>query len=149
MGTASDWLLRFLVHPQPDIHLAQLGSGFIQQPTPALSAAVFELCDALGISGITSIPAPPRESAVFTGPLPGSKVDPELLTRGCWALALLTEFYRAGPLGAANSPITRLDQSRSLDLLALASPAALEQLTQIRHVFETALLPELADWRRP
>jgi hypothetical protein len=79
--------------------------------------------------------------------VPGSTIDPELLDRGCWALALLTEFYRAGPMRAGNSPIAQLPPAPAPDLLALATPAALEQLAQFRHVFETVLIPQLATWR--
>jgi hypothetical protein len=149
VGTAADWLLRFLVHPQPDLHLALDGSDFVPQSSPALAVALHEMCEALGIPGVTSIPAPPPESKTFPGPLPGTTIDTGLLARGCWALALLTEFYRAGPLRAANSPVARLGHADAAGLLALATPAALDQLGKIRDVFETALIPRLADRRGP
>jgi hypothetical protein len=81
----------------------------------------------------------------FIGPVPGSTVDAELLARACWALALLTEFYRAGPWKAANSPIASFADVEVADLLTLATPAALRQLAQIREVFETKLIPRLAN----
>jgi hypothetical protein len=87
---------------------------------------------------------PPRASErTFTDPFAGSTVEPELLVRGCWALALLTEFYRADPAAAANSPLSRLDGDTP-DLRALASPAALDQLAQFRTACEQVLLPALA-----
>jgi len=149
VGTAADWLLRFLVHPQPDLHLALVGSALIPQSSPTLALGVMELCKALGIEGVTRIPPPAAESLTFAGPVPGSTIDAELLARGCWALALLTEFFRAGPLSAANSPLISLGNAKAADLLTLATPAALAQLAEIREVFETALIPRLAQRRGP
>jgi hypothetical protein len=142
VGTACDWLLRFLVHPQPDVSLALTGGGFIPQHLPGLGAALFDLCDSLGIPTGGSMP-PPASERTFTGPVGGSTVEPEVLARGCWALALLTEFYRAGPVAAANSPLSRLG-GETPDLLALASPAALDQLAKFRTACEQILLPALA-----
>jgi len=56
VGTAADWLLRFLVYPQPDVRLALSGASFIPQYTPGLSAALFEMCGALGLSSGTTFP---------------------------------------------------------------------------------------------
>jgi hypothetical protein len=80
----------------------------------------------------------------FTGPVAGASVDEELLTRGCWALALATEAFRSAQ-AAAVGPLARF-HGRPLTadaLLALAPPAALDQLAQFRHVFETTLIPQL------
>ena len=81
-----------------------------------------------------------------SGPLRGSDADPEHLARACWVLALLTEVYRRGPMVAALGPLGRFRDRRppADELLALAPPAALGQLTAFRQVFETALLPKLA-----
>lgn len=144
VGTACDWLLRYLVHPQPDVHLALMGGGFIPQHGPDLAVALFEMCDTLGIPTGGTMPPARTSAATFTGPVAGSTIEPELLARGCWALALLTEFYRAGPAAAANGPLGHLDAASTPDLLALASPAAIDQLTQLRRVLEQALLPGLA-----
>jgi len=144
VGTACDWLLRYLLHPQPDVRLALMGAGFIAQNGPGLSLALFELCDILGIPTSGTMPPPQASPRTFTGPVPGSTIEPELLARGCWALALLTEFYRAGPVAAAGGPLGRLDADAKPDLLALASPAALDQIAQLRRVLEQALLPALA-----
>lgn len=147
VGTAADWLLRFLVHPEPDVTLALIGSGLIPQRSHALAVGITELCGALGVKGVMSLQSAASETASFMGPVPGSTVDAELLARGCWALALLTEFYRAGPLKAVNSPVARLRSATAADLLTLATPAALDQLAQIREVFETVLVPRLTECR--
>lgn len=42
----------------------------------------------------------PGEPA-FAGPVPGNGADPEHLARACWALALFTEVFRAGPAATA------------------------------------------------
>jgi len=144
VGTACDWLLRYLVHPQPDVHLALMGGAFIDQPGPGLAVAMFEMCETLGIPTGGTMPPAKASAPTFTGPIAGSTIEAELLARGCWALALLTEFYRAGPIAAASGPLGHLDADARPDLLALASPAAIDQLTQLRRVFEEALLPRLA-----
>jgi hypothetical protein len=149
VGTAAEWLFRFLAHPQPDMRLALLGSSFVPQHLPGLALGVLDLSAALGLPEITSFSPPPGDPVTFTGPVPGSTVEPELLARGCWALALLTEFYRAGPARAANSPLAQLPHAAAPDLLALATPAALDQLAQFRQVFETTLMPQLAAWNGP
>src|SRR5258708_5829743 len=97
VGTACDWLLRFLVHPQPDVHLALMGGGFVPQHGPGLGVALFEMCDTLGIPTGGTMPPARASTPTFTGPVPGSTIEPDLLARGCSALALLTAFYRARP----------------------------------------------------
>src|SRR5262249_14261442 len=87
----------------------------------------------------------------FTGPLPGSAAPPELLARAAWALALLTEVYRAGPMALAAGPLGQLSGGpiTAADLLGLAPPAGLDQLARFRQVFQTALLPQLAARQGP
>lgn len=80
----------------------------------------------------------------FTGPTPGSSADPELLYRGCWGLALLTEVYRRGPDIAAAGPIGRLPDGSVRSLLEAVPNAGLEQLAALRGVMESALLPAIA-----
>jgi len=100
-----------------------------------------------GIAGALGVPLPlrpPERVRVFTGPVPGSAADPGLLARSCWALALLTEASPRrsrdrGPLGRFRGGSVSGD-----DLLGLVPPAGLTQLSEFRHVFETALLPQLA-----
>ena len=148
VGTACDWLLRFLVHPQPDVHVALMGGAFIPRAGDGygLDVALFEMYETIGIP-IVGVMPPMASATTFLGPLPGSAMEPGLLARACWALALLTEFYRAGPAAAADGPLGRLDPARPLDLLALASPAAIDQLARLRAVLEQCLLPRLATRR--
>ena len=144
VGTAADWLLRFLLHPRPDIHLAVAGA------VVATRAGITVLPALADIAARLTVPfpkRPPERVQVFTGPVPGNAADPDLLARSCWALALLTEVFRSGPAAAAAGPLGRVRARRGISaasLLELAPAAGLDQLTRFRHVFETALLPQLA-----
>jgi hypothetical protein len=84
IGTAADWMMRFLLHPNPSLRLAAQGASLCGM-LPALK----ELAFTLGF----------RDSGTeqFTGPAQGSGAEPDLLYRACWGLALLTEVYRRGP----------------------------------------------------
>ena len=172
IGGAADWLLRFLAFPHPDVHLAMAGAG--RYLGPRMMRATAELAALLG-AALSPYPGPvatpdPYDAAVlmevndliapmgtatagpatFTGPLPGSDVDAELLTRGCWALALLTEAFRSMQAATAG-PLSRF-QGRTVtadDLLALAPPAGLDQLARFREVFQSTLLPQLASRTGP
>jgi hypothetical protein len=83
--------------------------------------------------------------------VPGCDAEPELLARSCWALALLTEAYRGGPMMAIQGPLGRLQGSKASadDLLGLIPQPGLNQLAQFRQVFERILKPGLATWRGP
>jgi hypothetical protein len=172
IGGAADWLLRFLACPHPDVHLAMAGAGMylgprmmrataelavllgaalrpypgpVATPDPYDAAVLMEVSDLIAPMG--TAPAGPT---TFTGPLPGSDVDAELLARGCWALALLTEAFRSMQAATAG-PLSRF-QGRTVtadDLLALAPPAGLDQLARFREVFQSALLPQLASRTGP
>jgi len=135
VGGAADWLLRFMVCPDPSMDLALAGAGYLG---PGMMMAVIDLAGMLGAK--TS----PNRSAGFTGPVAGSRTDQELLARGCWALALVTEAFRAAQ-AAAVGPLARFHGGPvTADvLLALAPPAGLDQLARFRHVFEATLIPQL------
>jgi hypothetical protein len=167
VGTAADWLLRFLLHPAPDVSLAMAGAAEVggrplMRPVAGLAAALGATCryrggvagslagyeEAAGAGLVT--PGHGRQgrdvSFTFTGPAAGSTAEPGLLARGCWALALLTELFRAGRVALIIGPLGRLDLAREVttaDLLALAPEAGRAQLAGFRRVFETALLPRL------
>jgi hypothetical protein len=160
-GGAVDWLIRFLVNPKPDLHLA-LNPGVGAHLVPAgpdgtanaadMAAGARRMAGAIGeLAGLLRAPLPTRDATesftVYAGPLMPTRVDPELLSRGCWALALLTEVYRCGLM--PGSPLLTLDHRdlRAEDLLALAPEAALVQLAQLRQVAEDALLPALCQRR--
>lgn len=64
MGTAADWLLRFLVHPQPDLHLARQGAGACRICGVDVTVALAELTAELDLAG----GAPEPVFTEFTGP---------------------------------------------------------------------------------
>lgn len=149
VGTAADWLLRFLLHPQPDLHLAMLGTVQCARVNINLSGALDEIIESVGASrpSIAEYTVFERREVTFIGPQPSSTIDPEQLGRCCWALALLTESWRGGPVVAAMGPLGRFrDQGhvRGNDLLDLVSQAGIDQLARFRHVFESVLIPHLA-----
>jgi hypothetical protein len=109
LGCAFDWMVRFLVCPEPDVHLAVLGVTHMR----SLGSAQRDLASSLGTNLTERVTR-------FTGPQAGTRIDPDLLARGCWALALLTELYRVGlrpesPLAELTARTVSPDQ-----LLALA-----------------------------
>lgn len=144
LGGAADWLLRFLVSSRPSLHLAALGTTLFGNMRSALE----ELAGMLGMTDLDLN----RSSATFTGPALGTDADPDLLARACWALALMTEIYRAGPAAAMAGPLAPYTGRfaalpSAAELLELTPHTALSQLTDFRRVFETALLPALAGRR--
>jgi len=167
IGGAADWLLRFLTFSHPDAHLAmagaarhlgprmmrataelaaRLGAVLRPYPGPVVTLEPPESADLAEISDLLApVEAAPPGTVAFTGPVSGSDLDPELLARGCWALALLTEAFRSmqaatmGPLSRFQGAVVTAD-----DLLALAPPAGLDQLAQFREVYQDCLIPRLA-----
>jgi hypothetical protein len=135
-GGAADWLLRFMVRPDPSVDLALAGAVSLGR---GMMMAIIDLAGMLGAE--TS----PDRPAGFTGPVAGSIVDQETLARGCWALTLATEAFRSSQ-AAAMGPLARFRGGpvTADALLSLAPPAGLDQLIRFRHVFETALIPQLA-----
>ncbi|OKI81192.1 hypothetical protein A6A27_40520 [Micromonospora sp. CB01531] len=137
IGSAFDWMVRFMVHPRPDLRLALIGVRI-----PRVRQAVHELALMLDYpdrDGSGSV-----GTARFSGPVAGSEADHQLLARACWALALLTDLYRVGP--TPGSPLMAL-APRSITaekLLDLASPEAVEELRALRASADRILLPALA-----
>jgi len=131
IGTATDWVMRFLVHPNPSLLLAARGAALCGM-LPVLK----ELAFMLGF----------RDGGTekFTGPARSSGAAPDLLHRACWGLALLTEVYRRGPGIAAIGPIGRLPHRSARSLLDAAPDAGLNQLAALQNVMESALLPAIA-----
>ena len=155
-GTAADWLLRFLAHPQPDMRLPLAGVMNCAEAGINLLGAFAQVLDGVGIprsltaADLRSVSgvAGSRSRDRFTGPIAGNAADPALLYRACWATALLTEVFRGGPNVALRGPLSRFADRRNAtgdDLLAIAPPAAVSQLAQFREVFTTVLLPQLAN----
>jgi hypothetical protein len=161
LGTAADWLLRFLLHTRPSLKQAAVGAALsgsrragqrgiagapVRGPDVGMLAALGEIARSLGLARDEMAA---KGEATFTGPLRGSDADPEQLARACWVLALLTEVFRGGPMVAALGPLGRFHDPRpsTEQLLALAPPAALSQLAAFRQVFQTALVSKLAGRR--
>jgi hypothetical protein len=132
IGTATDWLMRFLVHPSPTLVLAAHGASVCRM-LPALKELAFMLGYQNG------------GAEAFTGPARGSGAEPSLLHRACWALALLTEVYRRGPEIVLNGPLGRLRDKSARSLLDAAPAAGLGQLAALRRALESGLLPAVAD----
>ena len=131
IGTAADWMMRFLAHPNPSLRLAAQGASLCEM-LPALK----ELAFMLGFQD--------GGAEEFTGPAQRAGAEPELLYRACWGLALLTEVYRRGPGIAAVGPLSRIPDASANSLLEAAPQAGLGQLAALRDVMESALLPAIA-----
>src|SRR5712691_897169 len=127
IGTAADWMMRFVVHPAPSLGLAAQGAALCGM-LPALK----ELAFTLGFRDLGT--------EQFTGPARGTGIEPDLLYRACWGLSLLTEVYRRGPDIAAIGPIGRLPRKSARSLLESVPDAGLDQLAALRGVMESALL---------
>jgi hypothetical protein len=147
LGTAADWLLRFLLEPTPSLQPASTVARVFGLRT-GMSRAFTEMAAALGLSA--SAMAATGDGG-FDGPMAGSDADPEYLARACWVLALFTEMFRAGPTVTVAGPLAQFRfkgvSVGADELLSLAPEAALSQLAAFRRVFETALIPRLATWQ--
>ncbi|GIF63901.1 hypothetical protein Ais01nite_19360 [Asanoa ishikariensis] len=131
IGSAFDWMVRFMTHPRPDLRLALRGAR-----TPAVRVAVRELALMLGYR---EDPGTPR----FEGPVSDTEIDHELLARACWSLALLTDVYRVGLV--PGSPLAELGSSVTADrLLELAPLNAIDELRELRASAQSTLMPALA-----
>jgi hypothetical protein len=144
IGTAADWLLRFMLYSRPSLKLAATGAALCGSRS-GMAEALIEIAESLGYNAEAVLDMGTTD---FTGPTSGSDADPDQLFRACWTLALLTEMFR-NPIAAIRGPLERFRSHRASrdELLALASPAALDQLAAFREVFASTLLPQLA--RRP
>jgi len=141
VGTAADWLMRFMLHPRPSLKLAAAGAVLCGRRS-GMVEALMEIAGSLGYNPEAVMEA---DAIDFIGPVEGNDADPGQLASSCWALALLTEMYR-NPMAAMLGPLGRFRGHHALagELLDLASPAALGQLAAFREVFTSRLLPQLA-----
>ena len=140
LGTAADWLLRYLAHPAVDYSLAIAGAQLARSRGVDATGALAALSD-LTTDESAGNPAGFDGPATFP-PCP----DRDLVARTSWALALLTAVCRGGPAEVDRGELRRLrgQAATPADLLALAPPPALGQLACFRQVFEQRLLPQLA-----
>jgi hypothetical protein len=141
VGTAADWLLRFMLYPQPSLKLAAAGAALCGRRS-GMVEALLEIAESLGYDPDAVLAVSTTD---FTGPIKGNDIDPNQLASACWALALLTEMFR-NPMVAMTGPLGRFrDHYGSAgELLDLASPTALGQLAAFREVFASTLCRQLA-----
>ncbi len=141
VGTAADWLLRFMLHPRPSLTLPATGAALCGRGSGVVEAFM-EIAESLGYDPDAALDTSATD---FTGPIGGNDADPDQLANACWALALLTEMFR-NPMVAIRGPLERFQDHRASasELLGLASPAAVGQLAAFREVFASTLLPQLA-----
>jgi hypothetical protein len=140
VGTAADWLLRFMLYPRPSLTLAATGAALCGSRS-GMVEVLMEIAESLGYSPDAVLDVSATD---FSGPVAGNGADPAQLASVCWALALLTDMYR-NPMAAMMGPLGRFQGHRASasGLLGLASPAALAQLAAFREVFASTLLPPL------
>jgi hypothetical protein len=141
VGTAADWLLRFMLHPRPSLALAARGAVLCGRRSGMIEALI-EIAESIGYAPEAVLDV---SIADFTGPISGNDADAGHLASACWAFALLTEMYR-NPMAAMLGPLGRFRGHgvSGSELLELASSAALDQLAAFRDVFASTLLPQLA-----
>jgi hypothetical protein len=141
VGTAADWLLRFMLHPRPSLALAARGAVLCGRRS-GMAEVLVEIAGSLGYDPEAVLDVSATD---FTGPVNGNDGDPGRLARACWALALLTEMYR-NPMAAMTGPLGRFQGHRASasELLDLTPPAALGQLAGFSEVFASTLLSQLA-----
>jgi hypothetical protein len=152
VGTAFDWRVRFLLDPRPDLRLALMGAALLGRHRLELAA---KLMGALGGTlrirphvGGEAQPQPakgPVAPRALAGADPGrtASLEPEWLARACYALALFTEVFRAGPL--PGSRLAMLAPTASVDgLLALASDDEVADLLALTEAARRNLMPAVA-----
>jgi hypothetical protein len=119
IGTAADWLLRFLLHPRPSLRLAAEGAVFCSArkaaPSLRMLGALGKIAASLGLSRADVVG---RNEPVFTGPMQGNEGDHEHLARVCWALALLTEISRRGSGAPIIGPLAQFQDRTVCDCAA-------------------------------
>ncbi|MGB3442227.1 MAG: hypothetical protein WBA97_26060 [Actinophytocola sp.] len=131
-GAAIDWWLRMLIDPAVSVDLAYTG---LRSGRASCVRAGLELLVALG--GLDDARAPrPVQPARLAG------ASDEWWARACYALALLTELYRAATVD--RSRLMRLTaDSKVEDLLALANDDEVADLIGLRNLAREHLLPKL------
>ncbi|TDT31358.1 hypothetical protein [Naumannella halotolerans] len=117
LGAGVDFALRYLVEPDD---------------FPVIAAIAFSTAARMVIREVGLV----ATDAALSG-------DRPLLARACWALALCTEVYRAGP--RPDSALTRLGMSGfSVDaLLSLAPADGVRQSVEMLELASAALLPKV------
>lgn len=142
-GAAIDWWIRFLLAPgMPGLKTAVKGLDRLEG-LPAYEAAkpMFMSVTGMSVNGTSS--------TTFDQPLHPlrdlNRHDDEFQARTCYALALLTEFYRAS---IANSRLLSITNGRRpQELLDLATPGEVTDLIAMRDSARRIFLPRLPKGR--
>jgi hypothetical protein len=144
IGTAADWLLRFMLHPRPTLWHASQGAILCGRQA-GLTGVLVDIAASLG-NGYDAFE--PTGSEDFIGPMVGARTDPERLARVCWFLALLTEAHRGGPAVAMAGSLGkfRIRQPSVDEVLHMAPKAAIAQLAVGCPVSLSATRQELAQY---
>jgi hypothetical protein len=72
VGTAADWLLRFLLHPRPSLKLAATGAALCGRRS-GMAEALIEIAESLGYPPEAVLDASATD---FAGPVRGNDADP-------------------------------------------------------------------------
>lgn len=131
-SAAIDWWLRMLIDPAVSVDLAYAG---LRTARVSCIRAALQLLAALG--GLDKAGAPrPVQPTRLAG------VSDEWWARACYALALLTELYRASVVDG--SRLMRLDADSTVeDLLSLTNDDEVADLIALRDLARERLLPTL------
>jgi hypothetical protein len=144
LGGAFDWRLRFLLIPAPDLHLPFRGASLLGERFRRLAVELFGMLGGtvrlrLRARAAVGDPDPPAPTS-GQGP---AGLDEKRLARACYALALCTEVFRAGP--RPGSRLLGLQPGAGLDdLLGLASDDEVADLLALTAAARQVLLPALA-----
>jgi hypothetical protein len=142
LGDAFHWQVGLLADPAPELHRAFAGARHGGTEHVRLFRELMAEVGGRLTIGDRSRPRPPGSA----GPAAGhraSALTAERLARTCWALALFTQVYRAGPF--LRSPLRTLAPTASLEeLLALPSDDEIADLLALGDSAGRALLPALA-----
>jgi hypothetical protein len=137
-GAAIDWWLRMLIDPTPSISLPL--AGLLSGRAPCLRAGRDLLRELAG--GHAPVAGPDGDLELRMRPADFAAYGDEWWARGCYALALLVELYRA-----ANVQYSRLmsltQASGAADLLALANADEVADLIALKDLALDRLLPRL------
>lgn len=132
IGTAFDLWVQLQATARPDLGVASLGAILAGGD---LHDAYRELGSLLGTEHVPQ-PLP----GLWHGP--SAALSERDLLRLCWAAALFVEVYRTGLL-MDGSPLAGRAPRRGEDLLGLATPAALGELSDLAELARQRLLPRL------
>lgn len=131
-GAAIDWWLRMLIDPEVPVDLPYAGLSTGQV---SCVRAGLELLAALGGLDDTGAPRAVKPARL-------ASASDEWWARACYALALLTELYRA-PVVDGSRLMRLSEDSKVEDLLALANDDEVADLIALRDLARERLLPAL------